>query len=225
MRNLAERAGGDTSQHIRLRLAYQGGKCSTCGKKLTLKTAVSDHCHATGWPRAALCRPCNGALGHFEKTGAAAAARVLGKHFRPAHVRRVLSAFDRYTREWRVRAACWKPLADWALTLNGRRKATAEDWRTGKALLAHGLDCLEAAQRAGSLTPWPAEFVETLAKAGKRLPLHSGDAFEPDEVAARHLMAEDIGLNFAGLRCALEEPHAAYGGVRAGTDVATGVNP
>ncbi len=196
--------------------------CSTCGKKLTLKTAVSDHCHETGWPRAALCRPCNGALGYFEKTGEAAAARVLAKHFRPAHVRRVLAAFARYVSEWRARAACWKPLADWALTLDGRRQATAEDWRTGKALLAHGLDCLEAAQRAGSLTPWPAEFVATLAKAGKRLPLHSGDAFEPDEAAARRSMAEDSELNFAGLRCALDQPHAAFGGVPACIDVATG---
>ncbi|WP_408127247.1 endonuclease domain-containing protein [Paraburkholderia strydomiana] len=43
--------------------------CPLCARRMPRDTMVSDHCHGTGTPRAALCRRCNGLLGHMETSG------------------------------------------------------------------------------------------------------------------------------------------------------------
>lgn len=59
-----------TLEEFRKVLAYQGGGCAICGKKLNKKgkplLLAVDHCHTTGLVRGVLCWPCNKGIAVFQ---------------------------------------------------------------------------------------------------------------------------------------------------------------
>jgi hypothetical protein len=57
---------GLTQQQFNELKARHDGCCPICGSARDL---VIDHCHATGRVRDMICRSCNTAVGHIERTG------------------------------------------------------------------------------------------------------------------------------------------------------------
>lgn len=65
-RHRRARLYGLTQEQYEELMGRHDGKCPICGSSLDL---VIDHCHQTGCVRDLICRSCNTAVGHIERTG------------------------------------------------------------------------------------------------------------------------------------------------------------
>ncbi|WP_408408852.1 endonuclease domain-containing protein [Paraburkholderia aspalathi] len=83
-----------------------GKACQLCKRRVPRSNMVSDHDHVTGLTRAAICRRCNGFLGHMEtagKTDTEMLALMAARGLR-AGVSATLRRMRTYIEFWRLRA-------------------------------------------------------------------------------------------------------------------------
>lgn len=64
-----ERRTGVPHEMWEAMMEAQGGKCAICQKKVSGRSAHTDHCHTTGVVRGVLCSTCNQAEGLILRTG------------------------------------------------------------------------------------------------------------------------------------------------------------